>query len=149
MQTKANYSKRNTILALAIVLVVVVFSSCSTKVMFLSSAVVPAAEGTVIIKEDANKNYHIKVNVTNLADSRDLTPPRNVYVLWLLTENNMSKNLGQIISSTGSMSSKLKASFQTVSSEKPSKIFITAENEADIRFPDQETVLITDFIRLK
>lgn len=122
-------------------------SSCATRAVFLSSAVVPAAEGTVTVKEDDNNNYRIKVKINNLADSQSLTPPKNAYVLWLLTENDVSKNIGQIVSSTGSMSSKLKASFETVSSDKPSKVFITAENEADIRFPDSEVVLITDYIK--
>ncbi len=148
MRTKTKRTK-NIILTLATAFVMFAFSSCATKAIFLSSAVVPAAQGTVTVKEDGNKNYTIKVQINNLADSKNLTPPKNVYVVWLLPENNTPKNIGQIVSSKGKMSSKLKASFQTVSSFKPSRIFITAEDEANVQYPYSEVVLTTDFIQIK
>ncbi len=146
MKTNINRS-RNITLTIIMVLMISAFSSCATKAVFLSSSVVPAAEGVVTVKEDGNNNYYIKVKIRNLADSQKLTPPKNVYVLWLLSDSDDTKNIGQIVSSTGSMSTKLKASFETVSSDKPSKIFITAENEADVRFSHSEVVLITDYIK--
>lgn len=148
MKTSTNRIK-NIVLTLATAFAMFAFSSCSTKAIFLSSAVVPAAQGSVTVKEDGNKNYTIKVQISNLADSKNLTPPKNVYVIWLLPENNTPKNIGQIVSSKGKMSSKLKASFQTVSSFKPSKIFITAEDEANVQYPYSEVVLTTDFIQIK
>jgi len=148
MKTNTNQT-RNIILTVATVLMMFAFSSCATKAIFLSSAVVPAAEGTITIKEDGNKNYAIKIQLTNLADSQKLTPPKNVYVVWLVTDNNNTKNIGQIISSSGALSGKLKASFETVSSFRPTKIFITAENEANVQYPLSEVVLTTDFIASK
>jgi hypothetical protein len=145
MKTIINQTK-NIILTVATVLMMFALSSCATKAIFLSSAVVPAAEGVVTVKEDGNKNYVIKIQTTNLAGSQRLTPPKNVYVVWLVTENDITKNIGQIISSSGTLSSKLKASFETVSSFRPTKIFITAENEANIQYPLSEVVLTTDFI---
>lgn len=140
---------RNIILTIAMVLMIFAFSSCATKAIFLSSSIVPAAEGIITIKEDGNKNYLIKVKTTNLADSQRLSPPKNVYVVWMVTENSSTKNIGQIISSSSTLSKTLKSSFETVSSFKPTKIFITAENEADIQYPYSEVVLTTDFISLK
>jgi hypothetical protein len=148
MKTKTNRTK-NFILTVVTVVIVFAFSSCATKAVFLSSAVVPAAKGAVTIQEDGNKNYVIKIKTTNLADSQRLTPPKNVYVVWMLTNNSSTKNIGQIISSSGTLSSNLKATFKTVSSFKPSKIFITAENEANIQYPYSEVVLTTDFIKMK
>jgi hypothetical protein len=145
MKTKAKQS-RNIIVALVIVAMISVFSSCATKTVFLSSAIVPAAQGKITIKEDGNKNYKIKVQIVNLADSKRLTPPKNVYVVWILTDYNSSKNIGQIISSSGTMSTNMKATFETVSSFRPSKIFITAEDNADTQYPNSEVVLITDNI---
>jgi hypothetical protein len=60
------------------------------------------------------------------------------------TDNHETKNIGQIKSSSGLFSSKLKASFETVSSSKPSKIFITAEDDADRQYPGMQVVLSTD-----
>lgn len=150
MKTTENI-KRASNIALSIVLIgfVLLFSSCATRAIFLQSAVVPAAEGKVTIKEDANKNYVIKVQINNLAESQSLLPPKNVYVIWLVTSGNITENMGQIVSSSGALSSKLKASFETVSSYRPTKIFITAENEANVQYPFSEVVLTTDFIGLK
>ncbi len=147
MKTKFNKA-RNVILIIASVIVMFGFSSCATKAVFLSSAIVPAAQGTTTVKEDGNKNYVIKVKITNLAESQMLQPPKNVYVVWMITENNVTKNIGQIVSSSNTFSNYLKASFETVSSFKPTKIFITAENEAEAQYPYSEVVLTTDFIQL-
>jgi hypothetical protein len=118
-------------------------SSCARKVSFLTSSVVPAAQGTVKVKKDNNKNYDIKIDINNLAEPDRLQPSKKTYVVWMDSDNNEIKNIGQINSSTGFLSSKLKASFQTVSSVKPNKIFITAEDDGNIQYPGSQTVLTT------
>lgn len=119
------------------------FSSCARKVSFLTSSVVPAAEGTVKVKKDNNKNYDIKIEINNLAEPDRLEPSKKTYVVWMDTDDNVTKNIGQINSSTGFLSSKLKASFETVSPVKPNKIFITAEDDGNIQYPGSQTILTT------
>lgn len=126
------------------VLVLFYFSSCAKKINFQSSSVVPAARGEVKVKKDNNNNYNIKISVKNLAEPKRLQPSKNMYVVWMETEDNVTKNIGQINSSTGLLSSKLKASFETVSSIKPTKIFITAEDDASIQYPGMQVVLTTN-----
>ena len=118
-------------------------TSCARKVSFLTSSVVPAAQGTVKVKQDNNKNYDIKIEISNLAEPDRLQPSKKTYVVWMDSDNNEIKNIGQINSSTGFLSSKLKASFETVSSVKPNKIFITAEDDGNIQYPGTQTVLTT------
>lgn len=118
-------------------------SSCSRKISFQTSTVVPAAQGTVKVTKDENKNYKIRISLTNLAEPERLQPSKNTYVVWMEADNNSTKNIGQINSSTGFLSSQLKASFETVSSFKPVKIFITAENDANIQYPGTQVVLST------
>jgi hypothetical protein len=117
--------------------------SCARKISFQNSEIAPAAEGRVKVKKDGNSNYEIKIDLNNLAHSERLTPARNVYVVWMETDQNMTKNIGQINSSKNFMSNKLKASFETVSSFKPVKIFITAEDEASISSPGNTIVMTT------
>ncbi len=135
---------RNICLIIAGAMMVFYFSSCARKVNFQTSSVVPAAQGKVKVKKDNNNNYGIKISITNLAEPKRLQPPKNTYVVWMQTADNGTKNIGQINSSTGFLSSKLKASFETVSSFKPQRIFITAEDDASIQYPGMQVVLSTD-----
>ena len=143
-----NYLKmtttRNIGFTITAAMMLFIFSSCARKISFQTSTFVPAAEGTVKVKKDKNNNYRISVAISNLAEPTRLQPSKNTYVVWMDTDNNRIKNIGQINSSTGFLSQKLKASFETVSSFKPIKIFITAEDDAAIQYPGMQVVLSTD-----
>lgn len=119
------------------------WASCVKKISFLTSSVVPAARGYVQIKNDKNKNYVIQIHLSSLAEVTRLQPSKNMYVVWMETDQQMTKNIGQIKSSSAFMSKKLAASFETVSPIKPTKVFITAENEASIEYPSEQVVLST------
>jgi len=135
---------------LAIITIIFTFSSCNYKTTFITSVVVPAAQGTVQIKKDANKNYVIKIKLSNLAPSTRLSPPRDAYVVWLVSIDKVAKNLGKLNSSTDFMSKNLNASFETVTGLKPSKIIITAENDVNIQTSTfSDLILTTDFINMK
>jgi hypothetical protein len=134
---------RNIGFTIAAAMMLFFFSSCARKISFQTSTVVPAAEGTVKVKNDKNDNYRISLAISNLAEPKRLQPAKNTYVIWMDTDNNRIKNIGQINTSTGFLSSKLKASFETVSSFKPIKIFITAEDDAAIQYPGMQVVLST------
>ncbi len=119
------------------------FTGCSKKIMFERSSVVPGAEGSVKVKKDNNNNYSIELEVVNLAEAKRLTPPRTTYIVWAQTEQNSTKNLGSLNTSSGLLSKTLKASLNTVTPFKPTKIFITAEDDTNISYPSGETVLTT------
>ncbi|MEO5782259.1 MAG: hypothetical protein ABIQ07_03255 [Ginsengibacter sp.] len=118
--------------------------SCSKKITFASSTVVPAAVGSVGYKKDKNNNYHISLKVLHLANSNKLTPPRSTYVVWMETENNGVKNLGQLRSSGSLLSSTLKGSLNAVTAFQPKSFFITAEDNTDISYPGSQVVLRTN-----
>lgn len=119
-------------------------SSCAQKIAFAPSSIVPAAQGSVKVKTDSNKNHTIQVDLFNLAEPTKLQPPKQLYIVWMLTDQNETKNIGQIKTSSGTFSKSLKASFQTVTSFKPIKIFITAEDDPNIQVPGWEVILSTD-----
>ena len=124
-----------------IIAIVVAFSlgSCAQKVTFLTSSVVPAAQGYVKVKNDDNKNYVIQVHVSDLAGIERIQPSKQTYVVWMETDQGITKNIGRL-----NVSNNLKASFETVSSFQPTKIFITAEENESAQYPDAVVVLTTD-----
>ena len=122
---------------------VLILSSCSRKMTFGTSSVVPAATGSVKIKKSKNDNYNIDLKTTYLAKPEQLTPPKNVYVVWMRTEDNQVKNIGKIKSSSGFLSKTLKGELNATSTSKPTSFFITAENDGNIQYPGNEVVLQT------
>lgn len=118
-------------------------SSCATKAAFLNSSIVPAARGEVTVKKDKNNNYNIDVELSNLAESNRLQPPRKTYVVWMVSANNPTQNIGQIKSDTKFLSNKLRASFKASNAAKPTKIFITAEDDSSVQYPEMQIVLTT------
>ncbi len=145
MKLKSSKSSftRGCIMLLAIV-AVVFFSSCTRKVSFQDSSVVPGARGTVKVKKDNNSNYNIQISLSHLAEAKKLQPSRQTYVVWMESQNEATKNVGQINTSTSLLSGKFKSSFETVSNTKPSKIFITAEDDGAVQFPGSQVVLSTE-----
>lgn len=119
----------------------VLTTSCAQKMTFQTSTITPAATGKVKIKKDNNGNYAVSIHVTHLAPPDKLTPPKKVYVAWLVTENERARNIGQLNSSKGFLSRKYSASLQTVSVYKPIRVFISAEDNATAAFPGSPVVL--------
>lgn len=139
MENIFSKSKSNKLSSIVYVVVLGVFlSSCAKKSMFLVSPVQPAARGYAEVKKDKNSNYQVMVELTSLSESNRLSPPKTVYVVWMVSSGEVVKNIGQI-----KPSNNLKASFETVSSVKPKRIFITAEDDASIQMPGTMVVLST------
>lgn len=117
-----------------------IFSSCSKNVKFENSNIVPAARGDISVKKDNNNNYNIKLEISYLAEPERLQPPKKYYVVWLsFEENQIPLNIGQIVGT-----SKLHVKFESVSSFKPKRIFVTAEDDVSTQYPGQYVVLETD-----
>ena len=142
--TKLINLKKNILPGIFAMILIFSLFSCATSVNFLNSAFVPAARGSVKIKTDNNKNYSIQITLSDLAEASRLQPPKLTYIVWMITDRDLTKNIGQLNSSKGFMSKQLKGSFKTVSSDKPVKIFITAEDDAAVQYPGTQVVLSTD-----
>ena len=136
---------QNIFLCLMGIMTIFLFESCARKIAFQASTIVPGAEGTVKVKKDNNSNYTIHVELSNLAEPRKLEPAMKTYVIWMETEQEPVKNIGQINSSSNFLSKRLTASFETVSSIKPTRIFITAEDDGTIQYPGTKILTTTSF----
>ena len=127
-----------------VALMLIPLTSCAKKIHFLNSSVVPAAKGFVVVKSDNNKNYKVKIKVSDLAEVDRLESANTTYVVWMKTDQGNTENLGQLKSSTSFLSKQHTAQLETVSSYKPTKIFITTENGINVQYPGKEVVLTTD-----
>lgn len=143
-RTELSMSIKNTFLGVLVTMMLFFTTSCTRKISFLNSEFVPAARGYVEMKKDKNKNNIIQVHLSNLAEVGRLVPPKQTYVVWMLTNDDTMKNIGQIKSTENRLTKNLEANFETVSSFMPIKIMVTAEDDANIQYPSSQIVLTTN-----
>lgn len=129
-------SKSFYILSLAIfVSTFAVFASCSQKIAFKKSTVVPGASIEAKVGQDANENYIVELEIENLAAPQALTPSKKVYVAWVEHQYGY-QNIGQI-----KLNKNQGGSLKSTTPFKPKSIIVTAENEAIVVTPGTVTVL--------
>jgi hypothetical protein len=121
----------------------IIFSSCGKNITFPVSSAVPAAKGSVKVTTDQNNNYETRVQVRHLAPPERLSPPRKVYVVWMDTEQSRTNHVGQLRTKSKMFSRSYNAELKTVSSHKPTRVFVTAEDVAEIQYPSSQVVLDT------
>lgn len=119
------------------------FASCSPKVEFKKSAVVPGALIEARIGQDANDNYTVEVEVQNLAAPEALTPSKKAYVVWVEHQYGY-QNIGQI-----KLNKNQDGSLESTTPFKPKSIVITAENEVAVVTPGSVKVLESAEMNLK
>jgi hypothetical protein len=137
--TSLNILGKNIFLGILTTMMMIPFTSSAKKIPFLTSSVTPAAQGYVKVKKDHNNNYLIKIHVSDLAGIERIQPTKKTYVVWMITDRDITKNIGRI-----TVSSNLSGYFENVSSFQPTKIFITAEVDESVQVPSEEIVLTTD-----
>jgi len=130
---------KNFFLGILTTMMIFSFISCSTKAIFLNSSIVPAAKGYVKVKKDNNNNFVIQMQISNLAGVERLQPAKQTYVVWMVTDQGITKNIGRVNSSNN-----LKVSFETVSSFRPTQIFITSEDDESAQYPGDQVVISTE-----
>jgi len=120
--------------------IVLFLTSCASTAKFPVSTVTPAAEITAKMKEDKNKNFVIEVTANNMASADRLSPPNSNYIVWIVTENNGTKNIGQLINKNAK-----KSYLETSTPFSVKEIFITAEDKSDISYPSGVEISRTSF----
>jgi CBS domain-containing protein len=110
--------------------IILFLTSCSSTAKFPISSVTPAAEIVAKMKQDKNNNAVIEIIARNLASANRLNPPKNNYVVWIVTEDNGTKNIGQLMNNNGN-----KSILKTSTSFKVKEIYITAEEQGNISYP--------------
>jgi len=119
---------------------IAVLTSCATTTKFPLSSTVPAAEITAKVNQDKNKNYVIQVVAKNLASAERLNPPKNNYSVWIVTENGTIKNIGQLTNLNAKT-----ATLKTLTPFNVKEIFITAEDQGNLTYPNGVEISRTNF----
>ena len=138
-----NTQIRNFFLSILAILMMFGFNSCTKKATAVTTPILPEERGQLQVKRDVNSNYVIQINISDLEPVKKLIPAKEAYVVWMVTDMKATKNLGQIEGANTWFSKKDKASFEAVTEFKPTKIFITAENDVTIKKPGTQIVWST------
>ena len=69
-------------------------ASCVTTAKFPVSQLAPAADISVKTMKQSKPNYLVTITAKNLASSRRLSPPKNHYVIWAVSEEGATRNVG-------------------------------------------------------
>ncbi|MEJ6981275.1 hypothetical protein WG906_12480 [Pedobacter sp. P351] len=142
MKNSKNGWKLNILLILALT-ITIVLGSCAQRVRFRPSKLVPSAQGYVKITKDESQNHTIKIKVSNVSTPQKLYPSKEVYVVWIETEKNGVKKLGQLEGFLRYGSNRPGGTLNTVTPFKPIKIFITAEDTGSSNVPGSQILLQT------
>lgn len=105
-------------------------SACATSTKFPVSKITPAASITVKQQVDKNKNTKIFLTAENLASPERIAADKKVYVVWIVTASNGTKNLGQLKNENAK-----RATLKTLTPFSPLEIYVSAEKEGNITFP--------------
>lgn len=119
-----------TIKSLAIIGAIVCMGSCVSTAKFPISQFVPAADITAKKKQDKHNNYLIEITAYHLAEASRLIPPKNNYIVWIVVDNGMTKNIGQL-----KAKNKKKSILKTTTPFNVKQIFLTAEDRGDLTYP--------------
>ncbi len=95
------------------------------------------------IKRDAAGNFVIQLLLKDLQAVKLMKPAKEGYVVWLVTETNVTSNIGIIEGANTWTDKKDKVKFEAVSAVKPFKLFITAETNLKAEKPGTQVVWST------
>jgi hypothetical protein len=102
----------------------------------VSTGIAPAAEGKVITGTDRNGNTDIEVQVKHLAAADKLTPPKQMYLVWIQARGKDPELLGVL-----RVNENLEGSLKAATPYKTFDILLTAEDTAQPQLPSETVVL--------
>lgn len=112
------------------------FSSGKTYHMKASNNI-PAATGTVKVQKNGNDgNTRLDIKVNHLAKPTSLTPPENVYIVWIRPHDGTAAKKGII-----RVDKNLNGELKVVTVSKNFDVFITAEQSPSVTEPTGDEVL--------
>lgn len=105
----------------------------------MAGTVTPGATGTIVVKKGDNGNTTLDIRAGSLAAPSSLTPAENVYVVWIQPPGQQAQNHGQL-----QVNQNEQGELHTETPYRRFKVFITAEQNAQVQMPMGPTVLSAD-----
>jgi len=115
---------------LLILAAILILNACATTAQFPISNLVPAADIIAKKTTDSNKNIILTITAQNLASANRLNPSGNNYSVWIVTKEDEIKNVGRLI-----IKNAKKSTFKTATPFDFDEVFITVENQGDLKSP--------------
>ncbi|MGZ8425995.1 MAG: hypothetical protein ACXWYD_13680 [Candidatus Binatia bacterium] len=112
---------------------------CVQTVAFRGSQEVPAALGEAKVSTDDNGNAVVKVEIEHLAPPENLSPPKQMYVVWAQTPNGRFVNLGQMTVGENRV-----GQFNGVTALKEFRLVVTGEDIPATITPSKQEILTTE-----
>jgi hypothetical protein len=113
--------------------------SSGKKYHMTADASVPAASGVVAVQTDkSNGNMKLDIKVDNLAQPSNLTPPENVYIVWIRPSGEDAHKQGAL-----GVDKNLKGELRVITTSKNFDVFITAEQSGSVTSPSGVNILRT------
>lgn len=106
------------------------------KIHMTASSQVPAAHGVIQVKTTGDGNKQLDIKTRSLAKPAALTPPEQVYVVWIQPSGQAPTNAGAL-----KVDKNLNGDLTAVTPYKDFRVFITAEKYAQLQQPAGQTVL--------
>lgn len=128
---------------LSLTLLVFLFG-CAQTVAFRGSPEAPAALGEAKVSTDRNGNTVVEVEVEHLAPPENLSPPKQLYVVWAQTANGRFVNLGQMVVGKNRV-----GKFTGVSPLNEFRLVVTAEDVPATVTPSKQEILTTEIFTVK
>ena len=113
--------------------------SSGTEYHISGSRVVPAATAKLKVEQDKqNGNTKIDLKVEHLAKPSSLTPPANVYVVWVQPRGGAPEKEGAL-----GVDNDLKGELKAVTVQKDFDLLVTAENSEAATYPSSVQIFQT------
>lgn len=95
------------------------------------------------IKRNAEGNFIIQLVIVNLEPVKLMKPVKEGYVVWMVNPDNTISHIGTIEGANTWNTKKDVTKFESVSTVKPNKVFITAETDLKTQKPGKQVVWST------
>jgi hypothetical protein len=96
----------------------------------------PAADGTIKVKQERNGNNSVKVEVEHMAAASQIVEGATTYVVWLKPQDGEPENVGVL-----RLDDKKKGKLETTTAFKDFDVMITAEPHGNVSEPADDPLM--------